>query len=227
MRLTRSVLSLPWWRQPSFLMLVLLTLSLVLYPFADHSRLFRVVAQVLDIGIVLMVVRAVRASGHWLNVGWVVAIPLVLLQLLALFLPMRGIEAALLGTQVLFHGYAVLALMAYVLNDALITLDELFAIASAYILLALFWASAYALLVHFEPGAIYINEANNPDGVVSFAELVYFSTTTITSVGFGEITPVIPAARSLVMLQQVVGVLFVAIVIARLTSLYGRAQRAD
>lgn len=227
MRLTRSVLALPWWRQPSFLMLVLLTLSLVLYPFADHSRLFRVVAQVLDIGIVLMVVRAVRASGHWLNVGWVVAIPLVLLQLLALFLPQRGVETALLGTQVLFHGYAVVALMAYVLNDALITLDELFAIASAYILLALFWASAYALLVHFEPGAIYINEANNPDGVVSFAELVYFSTTTITSVGFGEITPVVPAARSLVMLQQVVGVLFVAIVIARLTSLYGRAQRAD
>ena len=227
MRLTRSVLALPWWRQPSFLMLVLLTLSLVLYPFADHSRLFRVVAQVLDIGIVLMVVRAVRASGHWLNVGWVVAIPLVLLQPLALFLPQRGVETALLGTQVLFHGYAVVALMAYVLNDALITLDELFAIASAYILLALFWASAYALLVHFEPGAIYINEANNPDGVVSFAELVYFSTTTITSVGFGEITPVVPAARSLVMLQQVVGVLFVAIVIARLTSLYGRAQRAD
>lgn len=227
MRLTRSVLALPWWRQPSFLMLVLLTLSLVLYPFADHSRLFRVVAQVLDIGIVLMVVRAVRASGHWLNVGWVVAIPLVLLQLLALFLPQRGVETALLGTQVLFHGYAVVALMAYVLNDALITLDELFAIASAYILLALFWASAYALLVHFEPGAIYINEANNPDGVVSFAELVYFSTTTITSVGFGEITPVVPAARSLVMLQQVVGVLFVAIVIARLTSLYGRAQRAE
>jgi hypothetical protein len=173
-----------------------------------------------------MVVRAVRASGYWLNLGWLFAVPLVLLQLAALLLPLRAVEATLLTVQVLFHGYAVLALMAYVLNDAVITLDELFAIASAYILLALFWASAYALLVHFQPGAIYINEANNPDGIVSFAELVYFSTTTITSVGFGEITPVVPAARSLVMLQQVVGVLFVAIVIARLTSLYGRAQRS-
>lgn len=225
MRLSHSVLALPWWRQPSFLMLVLLTFSLVLYPFADSSRLIRFTAQVLDIGIVLMVVRAVRASGHWWRFGWMLALPLVLLQLLALVLPHRLVEAVLLASQVLFHGYAVVALMAYVLNDSLITLDELFAIASAYILLALFWASAYALLVHFVPGAIHIEAANNPDGVVSFAELVYFSTTTITSVGFGEITPVVPAARSLVMLQQVAGVLFVALVIARLTTLYGRSPR--
>ncbi len=222
MTLPAHELSKPWWRLPSFVMLALLTLSLILYPFADSSRLFRVAAQLLDIGIVLMVVRAVRASGRWQGWGWMLSLPLMALQLAALLVDPRQVEAWLLGTQVLFHAYAVLALLSYVLSDSVITLDELFAIAASYILLALLWASAYGLLVHFDASAIYINEANNPDGVVSFAELVYFSTTTLTSVGFGEITPVTPAARAVVMLQQVFGVLFVAIVIARLTGLYGR-----
>ena len=44
--------------------------------------------------------------------------------------------------------------------------------------------------------------------------------TTLTSTGYGEITPVAPAARALAQLQQVVGVLFVAILIARLTGRY-------
>jgi len=206
-------------------MLAMLCLSLVLYPFADSSRMFRVAAQLLDIGIVLMVVRAVRASGRWLRFGWVIGVPVIVLQFVALFPATQAVEPWLLASQVLFHAYAVAALLAYVLTDNYVTLDELFAIASLYILLALLWASAYAMLVYFSPGAIYINVSNNLDGTVSFAELVYFSMTTLTSVGFGEITPVTSGARALVMLQQVVGVLYVAMLIARLTGLYGNVER--
>ena len=60
--------------------------------------------------------------------------------------------------------------------------------------------------------------------MAGFGDLVYYSLTTLTSTGYGEITPVSPSARALAMLQQVVGVLFVAILISRLTNLY-RANR--
>jgi len=112
------------------------------------------------------------------------------------------LEPPLLALQVFFHAYAVIALLGYILTDTVITLDELFAIGAVYVLLALLWASAYALLVHYWPEAIFINPTNNPDGSVSFADLVYFSMTTLTSVGYGEITPVMPAARALAMLQH-------------------------
>jgi voltage-gated potassium channel Kch len=145
-------------------------------------------------------------------------------QLAALFVANgvagKVVSLAVLVLQVPFHAYAVLLLMSYVLRDRVVTLDELFACASAYILMAILWGSAYALVLAFDPSALYINEANNPDGRLAFSELIYFSMTTLTSVGFGEITPVAPIARSLVMLQQVVGVLFVAILVARLTGLY-------
>lgn len=209
-----------WWRLPSASLLAVLLLSLVIYPYADQSRALRVLAQVLDVTVVLFVVRLIRSQVVWLRSGWVIAIPTVFLQLWHLALPGSGVELALLVSQVVFHGYAAVALLVYVLFDDTITLDELFATAGIYVLLALFWASAYAIVILYDPNAIYINPSNNLDGRVGFADLVYYSISTITSTGYGEITPVSPAARALAMLQQVTGVLFVAILIARLTGMY-------
>jgi len=222
MELDAEQLRRPWWQQPSMSMLLALLISLVLYPFAEHSRAFRIAAQSMDIAAVLMVVRAVRAHAVWWRSGWVFALPLVLLQVAVLLRSSPSSELLLLWAQVAFHGYATLVLLAYVMRDDVVTIDELFAIASMYILVALLWASAYALVVHADPNAIFINSTNNLDGVVSYADLVYFSMTTLTSVGYGEITPVSPAARALAMLQQVFGILFVAIVIARMTGMYVR-----
>ncbi|MBK7353064.1 MAG: two pore domain potassium channel family protein [Nitrosomonas sp.] len=67
--------------------------------------------------------------------------------------------------------------------------------------------------------SFYINEANNPDQIVSWWELLYFSFTCLTSVGFGEITPVSDSARSIVIIEQTSGVLYLAILISRLMSM--------
>lgn len=206
-------------------MVLALAASLVLYPFADETRALRPFAQALDVAVVLMVVRLIRARVEFLRSGWVVALPTIALQIGHLFWPHRGVELAMLVAQVVFHGYAATALLAYVLGDEVITLDELFAIAGVYVLLGLFWASAYAIVILYDPNAIFINPSNNTDGVTGFGDLVYYSLTTLTSTGYGEITPVSPAARALAMLQQIVGVLFVAILISRLTNLY-RAPKA-
>ncbi len=214
-----------WWRQPSATMSFALALSIVIYPFADETRGLRTLVQLLDVAVVLMVVRLIRAQAVLWRSGWVIAIPTISLQLWHLVQPTVGVELTMLVAQVVFHGYAALALLAYVLLDEEITLDELFAIAGIYMLLGLLWASAYAIVILFDPGAIFINPTNNPDGVTGFGDLVYYSLTTLTSTGYGEITPVSPAARALAMLQQIIGVLFVAILISRLTNLY-RARKS-
>jgi hypothetical protein len=225
--LPNDVIALPWWRQPSFAMVLVLALSLALYPFADSARWLHQLVQLIDIVAVLMIVRTLRHSAVIFQSGWLIAIPLMALQAAFLFWPASSrVAAALHAVQIVFHGYAVLALMSYVLRDEIITLDELFAIAAVYVLMALVWASAYALVQQFDPSAIFINPSNNTKAYVSFADLVYYSMTTLSSTGYGEITPVSPAARALAMLQQWIGVMFVAIVIARLTSLY-RPHRRD
>lgn len=72
-----------------------------------------------------------------------------------------------------------------------------------------------------------INAANNPDGITRWWDLLYFSFTCLTSVGFGKITPANDHARSLVMIQQMAGVLYFALVISRLVTLQARRAAGE
>jgi len=221
MRWPFPYLTRAWPRQPSAFLLLVLGITVVLYPFADAFSAIRLIVQALDIAIVLVVVRTLKLHTLWLRSAWLISLPLVLLQCAHLFWPdVFLIQVPMLLAQILFHAYAVVLLLGYVLRDEIITIDELYALACIYVLMALLWASAYALVVLANPEAIYINPSNNPDGIFGWSDLVYFSMTTLTSVGYGEITPVSPGARALAMLQQVVGVLYVAILIARLTGMH-------
>jgi hypothetical protein len=212
---------------PSISLLAVLALTLVLYPFADSARPIRALAQILDIAVVLSVIRMLRMHELWMRSGWWISLPLIALQLVHLVWPDYGpLLVAMLASQVVFHAFGAALLLGYVLRDEVVTTDELFALACIYVLMALLWASAYALVVMADPQAIFINPTNDLDGLVGWSDLVYYSMTTLTSTGYGEITPVSPAARALAMLQQLVGVLFVAILIARLTGLYRASSRA-
>jgi hypothetical protein len=91
--------------------------------------------------------------------------------------------------------------------------------------MAFVFAYLYALVEVFAPGSFFINPSNNPDGATGWWELLYFSFTCLSSVGFGEITPVSDHARSLVMIQQMLGVLYIALVISRLVALQASRSR--
>lgn len=130
-----------------------------------------------------------------------------------------------LATQALFHAFVVVCLLRYMLSDEMMTLDEMFAAAGLYVLMAFVFAYLYALVDLYAPGAFYINPSNNPDGTTGWWELLYFSFTCLSSVGFGEITPVSDHARSLVMIQQMLGVLYIALVISRLVAMQSARRR--
>lgn len=86
---------------------------------------------------------------------------------------------------------------------------------AGYLLLGLTWAAAYALLETLRPGA-FSGALGVAGGHRAF---VYFSFVTLTTVGYGDVLPVHPAARSLAVLEAVTGPLYIAILLARLVSL--------
>jgi hypothetical protein len=133
-----------------------------------------------------------------------------------------GMYTASLAAQALFHAFVVICLLRYMLRDEVMTRDELFAAAGLYVLMAFVFAYLYALIEHWQPGAFVINAANDPRGLTRWWDLLYFSFTCLTSVGFGEITPANDHARSLVMIQQMIGVLYFALVVSRLVTLQTR-----
>lgn len=124
-----------------------------------------------------------------------------------------------------FISTVTIALLRYVLDRRPITTDKVFGAVAAYILIALSFASIFGVLRVFEPHAFNAVHGNGPDGHLNWSDLMYFSFTVLTSTGFGEITPATPMARALVVLEQVLGVMYVAFLIARLANMYGREKR--
>ena len=109
-----------------------------------------------------------------------------------------------------------------------ITLYRIEGAVTVYLLVAYSWALAYQLVALSDPTAFTFPAVPLHPQNLRFS-LLYFSTTTLTTVSFGDITPLNPVARSLAALEGVVGQLFPALLLARLVSmeLHYRQQRGD
>ena len=90
---------------------------------------------------------------------------------------------------------------------------------AAYLLLAIFFAYVYGLIEYVYPHSLHFPE-NWPAMKGELHQgYLYFSVVTITTLGYGDITPIHPWARSTVMLEALMGPLYLAILVARLVSL--------
>ena len=119
--------------------------------------------------------------------------------------------------EAVLYFYAAGALIAYMLADHEITRDELFAVGATFTLVA--WAFAYTFVVWqaIEPGSFIA--AIDPGAARSWMELLFLSFTTLSSTGLSDVVPVEPFARSLVMIEQLAGVAYIAMVVSRLVAL--------
>jgi hypothetical protein len=104
----------------------------------------------------------------------------------------------------------------HVFREGPITGDRVRGAIAAYLLLGLVWTFAYVLIERFSPGAIRATEGAASNNNAHFA---YYSFVTLTTLGYGDIVPVHPLARSLAIGEALVGQLYPAILIARLVSL--------
>jgi hypothetical protein len=128
------------------------------------------------------------------------------------------------GGAALFTGIVTIALLRYVLDPHVISTDKVFGAVAAYVLIAFTFACLFMMVQEGEK-AFYVATASEPRGELSWSVAMYFSFTVLTSTGFGEITPLTDGARSLIVIEQVLGVMYVAFLVARLANLYGRAAR--
>lgn len=210
--------------QPSLLLMLALLGVLLAYPFLETSNAGRVALSTINIAVMILTLRVIGHTRLLRRMGLALALPPIVLH--AYYVLSGGSIFGLATTIALaiYYGFAIGALLAYVLRDDVATTDELFAVVCMYILLAMMWACVYWVVKFFEPEAFFVNPQNNPDGRVTWWDLLYFSFTTLTSVGFGEITPATSHARSLVMVEQIAGVMYIALLVARLTAMSSRRE---
>ena len=113
----------------------------------------------------------------------------------------------------IFLFYVARHILLFLLQAQQISSDVIYGALCLYLILGFFWGLAYALLGVFSP------EAFDADAVSTFADYLYFSFVTITTLGYGDISPVSEFARSLAVVEAITGQIYLAVVIARLVGM--------
>lgn len=216
---------------PSGVLLVVQILGILAYPLLEVYPSNRVLTLALSLfglvvlGLALVVVRA-TPSLTWVAV--VIGIPAVILTV---------VDASTFSAQpwhlwsdvfhAIFYGYTFVSLLRYMFADDIVTFDELLAVGATFTVAVWFWAYLYGICQTLVPGSFIATV--DPSAPRTWFELLFLSCTTMTSTGLSDILPVSPQARSLVMLQQIAGMLYLAIIVARLVglTLRGRAKAAE
>ena len=203
--------------QPSALLLAGQLLGVVLYPFMEGSDVGRALFSVFGIAILGLVMLAVRSSPALTWVAVLLGTPATILLLVQAVTGDDHLLPYSSALEAILYFYAAGALIAYMLEDHVITRDELFAVGATFTLVAWAFAYSYTVCQAIDPGSF--TAAVDSAGDRTWVELLFLSFTTLSSTGLSDVVPVRPFARSLSMLEQIAGIAYIAMVVTRLIGL--------
>jgi len=123
----------------------------------------------------------------------------------------------------LFFGFVSVTLFSYLGRPGAITRGQLLASVSLYLMVGIFYYAVFNLLEELHPGS-FRETGLTASAASSRHSLLYLSLATLTTLGYGDVVPVSPPARTFATLEAATGVLYIAITVARLVAAY---QRAD
>jgi len=209
---------LAWRRTHRFsFLLISLVLLIAFHPFYDETAVRGVIAVRLVTTLVLLSgVYAVADSRRRLAVAALFAVPMLLTGWLYLIRSATMLRLLNHIFSLLFFGSVTVMVLLEVLRARRVTADTVFGAVCVYLLLGVAWSTAYSLTADVVPGSFSVDPAHDLDGALTSQDLFYYSFVTLTTAGYGDITPLSSVARTLSMMEAVCGVLFVAVLIARM-----------
>ena len=117
---------------------------------------------------------------------------------------------------ILFTGFIVITILLFIFGEKEVTSNVIYGAIVAYLLIAIMWAFIYSVLEIIHPGSFAIGK----DQVEADRHLfIYYSLVTITTLGYGDITPVTSPANSFSSLEAVIGQIYLVVTVARLVGI--------
>lgn len=158
----------------------------------------------------IVALACIAFASHWLNV----------------ILGLRITHMISAAAAVLFFAMQTWFISARVFRPGVVNIYRILGAVALYLILGLLWADAYLFLYLAAPNTFHM-EPGTQIYEPPISEMVYFSFVTLTTLGYGDIVAVTPIARSLVMLEGLVGQLYPAILLARLVTQYQGTRPHD
>ncbi|MBO9549404.1 ion channel [Pseudomonas sp.] len=200
--------------------LLLLLIGLVLvFPYLEEGLIARTLLGILFSSVLLVGAFATPHTQRAFSLKLGLALLGISLQWTALWTANLTILNLAGITYAASLGVTIAGVLRYVLKRGQITADKLHGALAGYIMIAFAWAFIYAVTelstsASFGPGHLDFTQPG------TLFKLIYFSFTTLTTTGFGDVVPLTNHARSLVMVEEFTGVFYVGVLIARLAGLY-------
>jgi len=208
-------------------LLVCLLLFLVSYPYLWSRNWGQKTLTALLLGILFAGVISMREKKWVFYTGLLLGSPVIILSFIRIFrYETPFMEFLTLVCIIPFFAYVTLTALYRVLSGDEVTLDKLFGAAAVYLLMGLTWSIAYSVLETIQPGNFFFPVSSTSEAM-PWLDFIYYSFTTLTTLGYGEIHPVTHQARSLSILEAATGVLYVAFLVARLVSMYQSGKASD
>ncbi len=116
-----------------------------------------------------------------------------------------------------FIAFLVVVILSFIFREHEVTINVIYASIVVYLLIAIMWMFIYLVLESIQPGSFAAGEGQIEVGRRLY---IYYSFVTITTLGYGDITPTTDIANSFSFLEAVTGQLYIAILIARLVGIH-------
>jgi hypothetical protein len=205
-------------------LLVLMLAIIVVYPFAEANPSIGLLLGLFWLGVVVSALRVIAWGSRTFVVTLTLGVTAMGCSFVAEVLSVGWAVPVGAVLRMLFFPTLIVMILREVLRRPRIDLDAVFGACCAYLLLGMAFASAYALIESTMPGSF--DFPAEPAAVTErFGEsdhesrLVYFSLITMTTVGYGDITPVSPPAEILSAIEGLIAQLYVAILVARMVGM--------
>jgi voltage-gated potassium channel Kch len=195
-----------------------LLVLLIIYPYSQltDSNLGYWILYTLNALVIIAIIYVASRTRFQLTL----ALILGLAALIIYWLPRTPlIEVAQYTLHSALYLYAIILLLSSLLKILKADADTIFGTISLYILLGLFWANIYQVIAISIPDAFAFRDLSANKELI-WSDYLYYSFITLTTVGYGDIIPVAPQARSIAILESISGVLFIAVMVSKTIGLY-------
>jgi hypothetical protein len=209
--------SQPWFKSVFFFLIVAILSLVLVTPLLQEYFELRILSDIFSSIIIIIAMFAASGQERHIALAIILALPTLLSLWAANFLISDAIVISGRFFGIAFMGFVIVQIAKFIYQSKTVTMEVLFAAIAVYLLLAVMWEFIYSLLALLQPGAFKV-----PVGLAEGHEQIflYFSLVTITTLGYGDITPITEMATALSVLESFIGQMYLVVVIAWLVGMH-------
>ncbi len=196
-------------------LLISITLMFTLRPFLEGFIGIGVLVDIFATLILVSGTYAASSNKRVFRIALLIAFPALIAHWSNYFVKVSSLFLASKIFGGLFYAFMIVVILNYLFKEKQITVDTIAGAVCAYFLIGLMWASIFAILESLQPGSFQISPKIQADSF-SFG---YYSYVTLTTLGYGDITPISTQARSLSITEAISGQIYLATLVARLVAI--------